>query len=197
MSTRTQSTPGTDRPRGGRRARRLGSLVVVVVALLSSFATVAAPANASAYEQTAGYLGKVSVYAPMVTASDTTTYAKIFTTNGFVASRATAFTGAQRISATYQLQQLTTTGWTTLLTSQSFSGTVYGSGTLRFPTHSLYPSSVSNFPQTFRIKINVVWSLASNGASIGFASIVPSHAGDTACRTLYYRCTTYTNGVTI
>lgn len=191
--------PPIDRPYAVRRARRVGSLMVVIVfALLTSLSVFATPAHASAYEQQVGYLGKVSVYGPMVTASDTQNYVKIFTTNGFVASRATAFTGAQRISATYQLQQLGTTGWTTLVTSQSFSGTVSGGGTLSFPALKLFPSAVSNFPQTFRIKINVMWSLASSGMNIGFASIVPSQAGDTACRANYFRgCTAYTNGVTI
>lgn len=181
--------------RTSRSARRVAAVLAaaVLVPLLS-----AQPASAVAATSVTGRPGPVTVTLPMLGAYEQVTpqaSMRQLATNGMVVGRSSAAAGSQLVSAQYVLQRSVNGRWVNLEFSPQYSGTISGTGTLRFPAWSKVPLVQDLRATGYRFVYNIVWASYTTGTAIAAEQVYSNRPGENLCYTRTRRCTAYTDGV--
>jgi hypothetical protein len=176
------------------RVRRLA--VVLALATVAGAGLAVTPADAVTGSVLSGRPGSVTVRnAPMLLAWDTqfVSYGvpltfRNFDTQGAIAYRSPATSGAQTVTARYFLQRWTGQ-WTNWRTSDTYSGVLSGGTTsISFPRWQDSPASQPIGENHYRIVYAMNW-YDSLGRNIGFMEVFHNRVGETKCATKWVRCT--------
>lgn len=171
--------------------RQFGTLRSVLVAsavLVAALAVVGLPdrpAAAWSYAATVQRPGAVSI--PRVNATDWTyssvsTVPFLYSSEGPVAYRSPASTGAQNVAGSYAIQRWTGTQWATISTQYTPAYTISaGSTWVRLP--ALNVTLQPHMRGYLRVSWAFAWTSATNAASLGATVILPSSTSDFACVT--------------
>ena len=175
---------------------------VAPFAVLLSLVT-AQPASAAIAQNISGRPGAVSLNGPLITGRDImyyngyagSYYTRTFSTAGVKVAPSRAYAGTQRVQGRYALQRWVNGGWQNVQFSGVYTGTVAGTGRLTIPAVSFSnpPQYIGRF--AYRIRVSLVWTKASTGATIGMENVVSSNYSDNQCATRFISCQVYTDSI--
>lgn len=186
------------------RTARTGMVAATLAAFAMLLSVLAAqPASAAVAQNVSGRPGSVSLNGPMITGRDImyyngyagSYYTRTFSTAGVKVAPSRAYAGTQRVQGRYALQRWVNGGWENVQFSGAYTGTVYGTGRLTIPSVSFSnpPQYIGRFP--YRIRVSLVWTKASTGATIGMENVVSSSYSDNQCSTRFIACSVYTDSI--
>ena len=182
-------------------AARIIAVFAAVVSSLLMTLFAATPAEAATTVGAAGRIGSITLNGPMINGYDvgqrlangTYFYSKNWNVGGFTVTRSPA-SYRQRVTGKSTIQKWNGARWVDIQ-SRTWSGTVAGTGTLRFPGWTYSPTNVPNNRASYRVNFLITWTNTANGQLVALTGVVPNKYSDNRCATTFFTCRTYTDGI--